>query len=127
MSSIKTSRGGLNPTNSPSHFPSSFSSLQKKTQPEVQVKEAGAVGTDTYSKGYEVGNVEAFTIYGKGSGDWNIQVAPTGNADMWVDYLGTDKTGNGFISVTDPHQLMRVVARNGSNVEIWLYRKYSTY
>lgn len=121
-------RGGLHPAKKPDYFKTKWSEFTSKTQPEVKLRDSGvAASGDEFTDYHEVMSVEKFTVYAKGSGDWNVQVSPNPSADLWIDYVGTDITGDGFIEVTSYHPWVRVVSRNTSDLDIWLSRKYATY
>ena len=120
-------RGGLSIVTDPAHFPTSFNSLVKKTTTDEKLKAAGLVSGDTYVDPVSVGSTEGFTIYVKGSGSWNVQVGPNIASAVWINHESSDKSGDGFVSISEWHNYARVVVRAGSNLEIWIYKKYASY
>jgi hypothetical protein len=93
----------------------------------MRLKDTGTPQSDLYGDPISVGSTEGFTFYAQGTGNWNIQVCPGLSSNIWINHESADKSGNGFISVTEWHNYVRFVAKAGSNLEIWMYRKYCTY
>jgi len=121
-------RGGLSPTNTPAHFPATFSSLHSKSLKQEKLRDSGVAASGTeYTEVRDVSMLEGFTVYVIGSGDWNVQVSPDQGIGPWVDIQATDITGAGYISSTNPHGWMRVAVKNAANVEVWIHKKYATF
>jgi hypothetical protein len=120
-------RGGLSIVTDPAHFPANTNSLVKRTMTEIRLKDTGLVGADLVGDPICVGSTEGFTVYAKGTGNWNIEVGPSLNSSVWINHEASDKSGNGFISVSEWHNFVRFVAKTGSNLEIWMYLKYAPY
>ena len=124
-------RGTLSPVTASSHFPASFTALEKKTLPQMVIYNGNniAVGVETFTEPVEVGQCEGFTVYATGTGDWNIQFSPNPNHNesFWVDAAASNKSGDGYLATTSRHPWIRVVVRSGANLIVWIYRKYATY
>ena len=124
-------RGDYNPVTAPGSFPASWDQNVKKTYAMKMLHNSSqtATTTDVYTEDIEVGQCEGFTFYVSGTGDWNIQYSPhpNNNESFWVDASVTDQSDEGFLSVTSRHPWTRAVIRSGSNLIVWIYRKYATY
>jgi hypothetical protein len=128
VSGRPSGRGDLSSVTDPSHYPSSFRSLQKDTSPQKVIYN-GTASEDTYTDPIEVGQCEGFTIYVHGTGDWNVQYSPHPNnpESFWVDSSASDYTDSGFLAVTSRHPWTRVLIKSGASLIVWIYRKYATY
>jgi hypothetical protein len=121
--------GDLNPITAPAHFPSSFTSLEKKTAPSLMVyNSTNSTGDNVFTADLNVGQCEGFTVYVSGSGTWNVQAAPflNDNESFWTD-VTTDQSGGGIYSTVSFHPHMRVRIANGADLIVWVYRKFATY
>ena len=121
-------RGDLSSVTDPAHYPSSYDTLINKTIPSLMLWNGTAVG-DTVTTDIPVGNCLGWTVYASGTGDWNVEAAPhnNNNESFWTELIGTDVSGDGFYESVGYHPHVRVVVRNGSNLIIWIYRRYATF
>jgi len=125
-------RGDLSPVTDPAHFPSSFESLIKKTQPELVIYNgSNSTGGDVFTEPFSISMCEGFAVYVvQGTGGWNIEFTPNpnNNESAWVKGIASDKSGTGYYESVSYHPWVRGVIRTGAtNVIMWLYRKYATY
>jgi len=120
-------RGGLSPTTYPAHFPATYDINVAKQLKEEVLREVGVASGTEYTEVRDVSMVADFAVYAEGTGNWNVEVSPNQGVGPWVNVQTLDMTGSGYISVTDPHSWMRVRLENAANVQVWLYKKYSTF
>lgn len=119
-----SSRGSLESNSA--QFPASYDSLMAKCKPEIQLYK-GAAATDVYSAPIYVGNTTGFSLYVKGSGTCTLQVSPTPQEDLWcvlADSSFTSATNGIARAWLGPYSWVRVKIDSGSNMQVYMYRKY---
>ena len=120
-------RGGLDPTVDSDHFPSTWSSLHAKTRIEWKIFHKTATGIE-YTDPVDVSACDGFSIYARGTGVCQVQVACNSGA-FWVDHpdTGATLTDGGVYANTERHHWMRMEVANAATLEIWVYRRYPAY
>ena len=131
------------PKGTPFNFKDKWTDLQKKTEKTIMIYgsqeivvddnnnfeaiiySAQTADGDEYTSQIEAGNIESFTIYGSGTGTWNVQGSPDPNSGIWLE-LSTN-TDDDYYSTSNYHPWIRVEVKDTASLQIFLSRKFSTY